>query len=299
MHRLNGLKKLLESIYNQTFNSIKKPVIEIIVVDNDPNGSASLIIEHFKGKNEILIKYYIEEKKGIPFARNKSIKHISIDTDFIIFVDDDEVALPNWLEELIKAQERYDADVITGPVEPLFMSPVPEWITKGGFFKKSLYEEGELLKTAATNNTLIKKSVFDEMNRGFSEDFANTGGSDTHFFMDVWKRGYKIRWTTKAIVKEFIPPSRANFKWLIQRAYREGNVFSRCEADLSDLKLVKVLRFCKANIKILIGIVNMPLSLVRGKIFFVKNCRKIAIGIGEIQGLFGKKYDEYKNIHEV
>lgn len=297
LHRRDGLRRLLEGISSQTFQEIR-PEVEVIVVDNDPLGSSKDVID--KIENDFTkIKYFIEDNKGIPYARNRSLREADTNADYIVFIDDDEVPEENWLEELLLAQKKYNADIVTGPVIPIFMEKPSDWILEGEFFSRRRYESGTSLKVAATNNTLVKKGIFDEINRAFDINYALTGGSDTHLFMDIYKRGYNIIWADNAIVKEWIPRSRANKNWLLKRGYREGNVYSRCEIDIYRKKKVKYLRLLKACIKLCKNILTFLLSIFQSKANRVKCLRNITISAGEIVGVFDKRYNEYKNIHQV
>jgi len=297
LHRRDGLRRLLEGIESQKFQE-NRPDIEVIVVDNDPLGSSKDVVDKL-GSSFTNIKYIIEERKGIPYARNRSLFEADANSDFIVFIDDDEIPEENWLEELLKAQKKYNADIVTGPVLPIFMEEPYEWILEGEFFSRKRYDSGTPLKIAATNNTLVKKRIFDEIQRDFDINFALTGGSDTHLFMDIHKRGYSIIWADNAIVKEWIPKSRANKNWLLKRGYREGNVYARCEIDIYGSRKTKFIRLLKACLKLCRNTIYLLLSIFQSKSKRIKSQRNIAISIGEIVGVFDKKYNEYKSIHQV
>ena len=103
-NRLESLRHLLEGLDALVFNKKPKPCLNIIVIDNDPKGSARQVVHTFALKCVWPVHYYIESNRGIPQARNRAIKEARSDTNFIAFIDDDEIPAPQWLDELIYIQ---------------------------------------------------------------------------------------------------------------------------------------------------------------------------------------------------
>ncbi len=87
------LDKLLESLVTQNIRSDLN--LEIIVVDNDNNKSAELILKNYIDQYNIIFKYLIEPIKNISLARNKGVANAK--GEYILFIDDDEIASPNWI----------------------------------------------------------------------------------------------------------------------------------------------------------------------------------------------------------
>lgn len=296
--RPEGLKRLLTGLSELTFQKCQPEKIEVIVVDNDAEGSASSVCESLSSLRWP-IHYYIEPRRGIPVARNRAIKCTREGTDFIAFIDDDEVPTPEWLDELLDTQRTYEADVVSGPVLPYFKEQAPKWILKGQFFERERYSTGFALKFTATNNVLIHTRIFKEesIKRIFDERFALTGGEDTHFFMRVYNAGYKIVWSDEALVYEWIPKSRTNVKWLLQRAYRGGNTYSLCEIEFGHGLTVKLLRTVKATGRISQGILLILMSPLFGQHVLVRALQHIYRSVGMFAGMAGMAYEEYKIIH--
>ena len=297
--RPEGLKRLLNGLNKLSFNKCFNTQLEIIIVDNDVDGSARSVCESFELQLKWSIKYCIEPNRGIPYARNKSLACVEDDADFIAFIDDDEVPDSNWLDELLYNQKIYDADVVSGPVMPYFSEAVPEWILKGKFFERPYYPTGSVLNKAATNNTLVCSKVFKNMNSFFDERFALNGGDDLHFFMRVHRAGYKIVRSNEALVYEWIPKSRANAKWILQRAYRLGNTYSLCEVEFEPSITVRLKRIVKVAGRIGQGLLLMPLSLFIGRHIFIQSLKYIYTSAGILTGMTGIVYEEYRTIHRV
>ena len=295
--RPDGLKRLLEGLNKLTFEKCDPPDLEIIIVDNDKQGSARDLCENLRSKLKWPINYCIEPRQGIPYARNKSISCVTKDVDFIALIDDDEVPDATWMDELLSSQKEYNADVVHGKVIPYFPDEVPPWIIKGKFFEEVSYPTGYLLRQVASNTTLIKREVFESMNTWFDERFALTGGEDWHFFWRVYLAGYKMIKTNDAVVYEWIPKSRTNAKWILQRAYRVGTTFGFCESEFETSIKAKITRIVKVFGRIVQGIFMIPLSLFMGQHIFIKALGYICRSTGILTGFRGFLYEEYRTIH--
>ena len=76
-------------------------------------------------------------------------------------IDDDEIAVPDWLFNLMRTQRTFDADVVFGPVHPEFDTPSDkdeDFLTT--FYTYSLpLTTGSKVGVRATNNALIRRSL--------------------------------------------------------------------------------------------------------------------------------------------
>ncbi|HBB33477.1 MAG TPA: glycosyl transferase family 2 [Cyanobacteria bacterium UBA8803] len=296
--RPEGLKRLMAGLNQLTFSKGEPPKVEVIVVDNDATGSARELCESFKSDFKWPLQYCIEPQRGISYARNRAIASVSKEAEFVAFIDDDEVPDPAWLEMLLLVQKQYDADVVSGPVIPHFIEEnVPDWVIKGRFFEVPRYPTGHLLKVAYTNNVLIRSQVLREMDKLFDERFAITGGEDSHFFMRVYRAGYKLVWADEALVYEWIPESRTNVRWILQRGYRMYSTHGLCERELDPLIQVLPKRMTTGMGRMALGFGLLLPSLLWKRHLFIKALLQIARGAGMLSGLAGRHYEEYKSIH--
>jgi glycosyltransferase involved in cell wall biosynthesis len=298
--RPQGLKRLLQSLNCLKFQKSEQPEIEVVIVDNHASGSAEAIINEIRVEFNWQLKYTIEQRQGISFARNQAIASCAPHTDFIAFIDDDETAEPSWLDELLVVQQKFNADVVWGPNLPKFVEDnVPNWVTKGRFFDPPRYPTGHLLKYAATNNVLIRKKLLEDMNVRFEERFALTGGEDTYLFMSARRAGYKLIWADEAITYEWVPQSRTQMKWILQRGFRGSSTFSICERELYPTISVILLRTTTGLGRIIWGTCLVAASLFGQRHLLVKGLLRICQGSGLISGLAGFQHVEYKTVHGV
>ncbi len=94
--RADLLSRTLRSVLNQTY-----PDFEIIIVNDSPDDST--YNEFKKNISDSRIKYFKNEKNlGVNYSRNFAMDNISNDSDFIIFLDDDDWFATDTLSEFNK-----------------------------------------------------------------------------------------------------------------------------------------------------------------------------------------------------
>jgi glycosyltransferase involved in cell wall biosynthesis len=105
------LARCLDSLLAQNY-----PGFRILVVDNAPVTDATAEVVRSAARRGP-VEYVLEPKAGLSFARNTAVK--AAPGQILAWIDDDEVADPNWLAEVARAlHEHPDADVISGVIVP-------------------------------------------------------------------------------------------------------------------------------------------------------------------------------------
>jgi glycosyltransferase involved in cell wall biosynthesis len=292
-YRPKLLSRLLINLSTLTFRKAPCPEITIVVVDNDARGSAEEVC-----RQALLpwpLTYLIEPKRGIPSARNRALRHSS-DADCIALIDDDEAPHSMWLDELLWTQSTFAADVVSGPVIPVFAEGVPDWIKRTGFFNRPIYSSGTLLSVCSSNNTLISKRVIHNIPT-FDEQFRLTGADDTHYFTKVNRAGFKIVSSSDAIVFEAIDRDRANLSNLMMRSYRGGNAYALVEWSLDKRLSTRMKRIVKGCGRIVQGLGGMIISPVRGMVPTVRAMSRIWQGFGMLTAsVVGSVYEQYETV---
>ena len=290
-----GLKRLLRSLRELKFYKSKFPDLRIVIVDND---TSTLVKDLVDGLAEFFptpVSYEIEPERGIASVRNHAVQ-LAGNVDFIAFIDDDEVADPHWLDELLYAQANFGVDIVNGPVIPRFEQPAPSWVIKGGFYNRRRFPTGTKIKWANTGNVLIRTCWLHAVPGPFNEKLNLTGGEDLLFFSQIYRMGAKMLWADEAIVEEYNPPSRVSVNWILRRAFRFGNGTSICEIAVGSSFIVTMNCFLMSVMHILMGfLLVVPASICRGYAGFIRSLMYISLGVGEISGLIGIRFMEYKH----
>lgn len=283
------LERLLHSL--QTQQIAPEWSVRIAVVDNDPGRSAEEVVRRSTGPLEV--DYVVEPEPGIPFARTRSIQ-VTAHDDAVIFVDDDEVAPPGWLRRLVSFWIETGADVVTGPVLGLLPADAPAWARHSDVYTSvGRHRTGTRLAKAYTNNTLVSRSVLDEVTPAFHPAFRYTGSSDLHFFLRVAKAGFTILWNDESIVEETVFIERVTISWMVRRAFRAGagDTISRRLINPGPGSFATCLAFGLGRMA------NGLLLLVAGIVqpaARIKELRRLVSGVGSLAGLLGINHAEYK-----
>jgi succinoglycan biosynthesis protein ExoM len=286
-----GLRALLESIKGQQFHKAVQPEIEIFIVDNDPEGSGKQVAETFERELPFVLHYAIEEKRGIPFVRNRLVE-LASHADFIAFIDDDEEATSHWLDELLFIQTRFQTQVVTGSVLARFETEPPNWAVAGKFYESSRWPTGSKKDIFFTNNLLIKSALIAQFAKPFEEAMALSGGTDTLLSMRVAEMGISAVWADEAVVYESIPANRATLRWYFQRRYRIGNVEVLCGRYLPEpwyrLRAVQ-----KSIYLVPLGLIVIATSLWRGKHKIIRGVGYWYTAAGLLGGVLQRYQEEY------
>jgi glycosyltransferase involved in cell wall biosynthesis len=289
--RLEPLRELLVGVSHLTFRKVPAPEITVVVIDNEPSGSAEDIC------NEAMLpwplKYVVESRRGIAQARNRAIFEAG-DVDFVAFIDDDEYPSYAWLDELLATQSHFAADVVSGPVIPDFDADVPYWVREGMFFNRAIHHSGQALDKCHSGNVLIRAGVFEKLS-AFDERFALTGGEDTQFFLRVSQSGFSMVSSSRAVVHEPVTRARGNLRWVLRRAYQSGNSWVLSEISLDRTIPTRLIRLFKGFGWIVQGTLSMPISLFRGTAALARSLRNIVLGAGMLAGLAGHNFKPYES----
>jgi glycosyltransferase involved in cell wall biosynthesis len=295
--RPEGLERFLQALAGATFaNPI--PQIDVVVVDNDAEATARKVCKNADEWFPFDLHYVVEKRRGIPQARNTALSVAMPLADFVVITDDDVEPTPGWLAELLRVQRVYRAEVVAGPNPPRFIEEPPAWVVEGRFFESPRRATGIGIKTAATNNVLVRRDALERMDRLFDERLGLQGFDDTEFFRRMAQKGHRMVWADDAIVYECIPATRATLRWLLQRAYRIANGLG--SPELRRLEGVTAPWVFSNGLKCLArGAVHLALAVAlrRGVVARIHALLRLASGAGWLTGLFGMRYREYARVH--
>lgn len=213
----------MKSVLQQ--RDIDLSTIVLIVVDNDAAAGAQNVVAEFAAAHpELKIIYAHEPQAGVSYARNRCLTTAS--TEWIAFLDDDEVASADWLNLLISSAEDYAADAVFGPVLPRYLTPVPDWLAQSCAHDRPRFTTGFEIAwgDARTGNVLFHRRIID-LAKEFDARLAKTGGEDSFFFANAQRKGAKLIWCNEATIDETVPLARMTQQWILQRALHGGRTF--------------------------------------------------------------------------
>ncbi len=180
------LSMALDSLRNQT-----QPPFEVVLVDDGSQSTNAIaylnaLQDEFSARDWQIIR---QPNRYLGAARNRAAQ--AARGDYLMFMDDDNIAMPHELETFTHVAINTNADVLTTP-SALFTgdSPLHEaerhlWLPLGGSPGPGLFRN-----TFGDANALWKKSVFDALG-GFTEDYG-VGHDDWELFAHAALTGYQI-----------------------------------------------------------------------------------------------------------
>ena len=271
----------------------------VIVVDNDRDRSAAPVIEEAR-KSGLALVSDVEPEKNVSLARNRSL--VLASAEYVAMVDDDAVAPPDWLAQLLATARAYQADAVFGPVERVFPPDAPAHILNCGVFEQPDYPTGATENLIyRTGNTLFRRAVVDSVRGPFDPGFGTTGGEDLFLFHNLQLAGAKVVWCREARVTETVLPERVSIRWTAQRAFREGNTYYRTYREWFALPDKPLYRRCVGlllwSTKTCVVILTLAVAGVVKRDAWtdaVRLLRGLCRNLGVLAATLGVHYHEYR-----
>ncbi len=227
-NRCELLKKTLLSLEKQQTGNLF--VFEVIVIDDGSTDNTRDFLAEFAKHTSLTFRYIYENGIGVGGARNSGI--VEARGEWVAFIDDDEIAEPDWLQKLAETAFTYDADCVGAPV----LMHIPDGNPaapvgaarkllgenpgmKRPHGKNSLLDKRLIYNMPSTGNSLVKRELFDRIGM-FNSSLSY--GEDMDFFRRARKNGYRIVRSPDAIVRHLIPPERLESSFLLPLAARSG-----------------------------------------------------------------------------
>jgi succinoglycan biosynthesis protein ExoM len=197
--------------------------VGVLVVDNDAEATARGTVEAMAEDARLPLRYLHAPGANISLARNAALE--AAEGRFVAFLDDDEVARPGWLCALWAARD--GAEVVLGPVEPVYPEGAPDWMRAAGVHvTRPVLTRGEI-RTGYSGNVLIDRARPEIRALRFDPALGRTGGEDTDYFARLVLLGGHIAFAPDAVAEEAVPQDRLEFAWLARRRYRMGQTHAQ------------------------------------------------------------------------
>lgn len=260
--------------------------LEVIVVDNDELGYAKQLVEDQAKVMDMPVYYRQESVKNIALARNRSIENTK--GEWLAFIDDDEVADPHWLAQLLATAQTYQADAVFGRVKSTYAQHTPRWIIESGVFDRPAVSNGEQVTSGATNSTLVSQAAIQKYQLKFDSEYGLTGGEDADFFYRLYQHGGKLVCSNDAFVSEEIANNRLNINYLLSRTFRIGETYTRYRIQQTSFTN-KLSYFGDTLIKLIILLFIVLIKLPFGQSKYAKPLLQLVDKSGKIKALFTTK----------
>ena len=229
--RLQDIHEAVASSLNQTL----KPHEVIVSVDHTKE-----LFNRLKEDLPSDVKVVLNE--GPPgFSETKNVGIRNSTGDVISFLDDDAIADPNWLENIVIPLEDPTVAAVGGQVIPLWpRKNPPSWFPEefdfmigGTAHKKLVIQANGEIRNVNGGNNAFRREVFDEIGLWNSDlgrcnsgeiKFNPAGGEEAEFCLRIkrYMPQTKVLFKAEAIVYHKVGLNRATMKYIFKYAFREG-----------------------------------------------------------------------------
>ena len=258
--RPDWLRRTLRSVIEQRTDFR----FAVVVVDNDgadPVGAA--LAREMLDAATLPYKALVEHQQGNCHAINRAFGvalEAYPEADHFLMIDDDEIALPGWLQAMVGLAKAKGADVVGGPVLRQFEETPTATILRHPLFLSIDGETRRIDQLHGSGSCLIRRRVFERLPApAFDTRFNFLGGGDMEFFTHCRLAGFSTWWCAEAIVHEFVAPQRMTASFLTKRSIRTG------------------------SINYMIARVHTPLAAV-----LLKNGASVVLGLARSLGVFAR-----------
>jgi GT2 family glycosyltransferase len=291
--RPQHLRQTLESLVNQRTSRR----FAVVMVENDALRSESVpVATEFLAAGKCLGLCVVEPRQGNCHAINAAFETALATfpkAASFLMIDDDEIASPDWLEQMISAAEATGADIVGGPVFPHFDDAQKRGLRRHPAFAPAYRISGPVPVIYGCGNCLIRRPVFERVGAPtFDLRFNFLGGGDTDFFFRCLRLGMRFHWVAEARISETVPPGRTKLGWLVTRGLRIGAINYHVQRKATPT----VWSRAKLTLKLLLA---LPLSLVyAARAALTERERIIAmhpmtVAVGSVLAAFGIEPQPY------
>lgn len=227
---------ITKTIYSFIEQSLPKENYEIIIIDNNSADNTREVIEEIIRSNKSpKIKYILEPRQGVHWARNRGAKET--ENEILYFTDDDMEADKNLLEEILKVFNLNDKiGTATGIVLPKFEINPPKWILRhcyNSILSLNPKKEKDLIFSSGdigvfSCHQAVKKEVLTKAG-GFNPENVKgkwIGDGETGLNKNIKRLGYKFAYTSKSIIYHLIPKERLDQKYINKRLANQASADS-------------------------------------------------------------------------
>jgi glycosyltransferase involved in cell wall biosynthesis len=219
------LQQVLECIASLRKQSLPPDEI-LLVLDPVPE-----VLGHFKENVDNDVRIVESDGFGLSRARNIGVKNA--DSDIVAFIDDDAVADPDWLKNIVQNYSDSSVVGVGGSIQPLWSNNEPDWFPEElswviGCTYKGFPESKGVIRNPIGCNMSFRKSALEKVGY-FRADLGRFGkfllsGEESDVSLRIKKKipDSKIINEPSAIVFHRIGQERVNLKYVITRSFFEG-----------------------------------------------------------------------------
>lgn len=204
--------------------------------------------------------------------------------DIIAFIDDDAIATPEWLANIVgPLMEGWH--VVGGPIRPIYLARPPRWWDETDFGQYVAVNNVRSKEIWSCNLAITRRALVDT--GGFDPRLGRARGTllsneDIEFVNRASSKGYPSKFVYEAEVFHLIPASRLSLSFLMRRAFWQGISGTRMRWIMG-FPLVRIyLGAGKEIFRSLVSFYVAPSTVHR-----INSVLRLLMQVGELAGFFG------------
>lgn len=217
------------------------------------------------------------------------------DLRWLLVIDDDEIATPDWIETMCTTAERLGADIVGGPQKPIFSDPVRQKWENHPVFRAPYGQTGLVPALYSSGNLLVGREVLAAMPQPYLDTRFNfLGGGDSDFLSRASAAGFALGWCADAPVLETVPDRRTESDWIRARSLRNGVISTLVEQRKRAGSSMASLRVIAHSLALLAAapLRGMARGLATGSL--AEAAYPVHVAIGRTLAHFGYVNEQYR-----
>ena len=225
-NRASYISDALDSLYLQTAGL---NAFEAIIVDNNSTDNTAEVFAQWRSKHpDGSFTYLTESKQGASFARNTGAAVAK--GAWLCFMDDDAVATPNYVENILNhIKTKPDAVGFGGRIIPKYIPAEPKWMS---YYVSSLVGNFDYAPIACAfkkgkypleSNMIVKKDIYEQIG-GFNVNLPGVvgtlriGGEGKELFYKILALGNTIYYDPSICVHHVVEVKKLTSEYMYRVA---------------------------------------------------------------------------------
>jgi glycosyltransferase involved in cell wall biosynthesis len=225
-NRASYISDALDSLYTQTAGL---NIFEAIIVDNNSTDNTAEVFSQWRAAHTNgSFTYITETNQGASFARNTGAAVAK--GQWLCFMDDDAVATPNYVENILKHIETKPAAIgFGGRIIPKYIPAEPKWMS---YYVSSLVGNFDYAPTACAfengkypleSNMIVRKEIYDTIG-GFNTALPGVvgtlriGGEGKELFYKILALGHTIYYDPAICVHHVVEVKKLTSEYMYRVA---------------------------------------------------------------------------------
>jgi glycosyltransferase involved in cell wall biosynthesis len=255
-NRPQELKEALDSIRRLHYRNF-----ELIIVDDGSTSAEALTFLEAIRKEDFGFPLQVHTQPNLYLGASRNLAARHARGEYLLFMDDDNLAKPDEITTLVNAMEHANADIITSFADTFWSKDIGK--LESAARKRIVYFGADLTSGMYRNpygdsNCLVRRSTFEKLG-GFTEDYK-IGRDDQEFFSRAVLNGMKLYVLPEAVYWYRLSRTRMRQSQFSQFAGLQRVSNPYIEVPGLPVEYANILRYSQGLAAIRLGVVASTMS---------------------------------------